>query len=97
MRQYAPKLASLGIEYDRYRELLHFCRQYDRLSDEYRRMIDSAAQKSAGQYAALLLKNICCRDIPYRYLDIPYSESQYKRIRRSFFMYLNELKKAREN
>ena len=55
-------------------------------------MIDDAAKRAAGQYSAELKKNICNRDMPYRFIDIPYIESQFKRMRRMFYVYLNETK-----
>ena len=92
MREYALNLEKQGISHDRYQELHHFCLQYDALSQRGRDMIDAAAKRAAGQYFAELKKNICNRDMPYRFIDIPYSESQFKRMRRMFYVYLNETK-----
>ena len=92
MREYALNLQRQGISRDRYQELRHFCLQYDTLSQHGRAMIDAAAKKAAGAYHLELKKNICSRDMPYRYIDIPYSESQFKRMRRMFYVYLNEEK-----
>ena len=92
MREYAVRLKKQGISYDRYRELVHFCRQYDQLSEDRRAQIRQAARWAAGEYWETLVKSICYGELPYRYLDLPYSESQYKRIRREFFQYLHEIK-----
>ena len=93
MREYAVKLGKMGISYDRYRELVHFCRQYDQLSEESRELIRRAAKQASAEYWEILMKSICQGELPYRYLDLPYSESQYKRIRRTFFHNLHEIKK----
>ena len=93
MRQYALSLERLGISYDRYRELTHFCRQYGELGKENRELIRRAAEEAAGEYAEILICAICDGELPYRYLALPYSEAQYKRIRRLFFKKLHELKK----
>ncbi|MBR4079133.1 MAG: hypothetical protein IKK29_02875 [Christensenellaceae bacterium] len=93
MRQYALNLEKQGISYDRYRELIHFCRQYAELEKENRELIRTAAAETAGEYAEILISAICGGELPYRYLALPYSEAQYKRIRRSFFKRLHELKK----
>ena len=92
MREYAMKLDKLGISYDRYQELKHFCRQYDRLSVNGKKLIDEAAKSAAGEYAQKLKLNVCTPDTPFRYIDIPYSESQFKRIRKMFFVYLDKSK-----
>lgn len=93
MREYAVRLEKIGISYDRYRELVHFCRQYDRLEEGARELIRRAAKQASEEYWEILLKSICQGELPYRYLDLPYSESQYKRIRRAFFQHLHEIKK----
>ena len=93
MRDYAVRLERSGISYDRYRELIHFCRQYDALDRKYRELINIAAEETAGEYAQIFIRAICGGELPYRYLALPYSEAQYKRIRRSFFIRLHELKK----
>ena len=92
MREYALKLDKYGICYDRYQELRHFCLQYERLSERSKLKIDEAAIFAAGSYANELKKNICYKDMPYRYLNLPYSESQFKRMRRALFIYLNNSK-----
>lgn len=93
MREYAVRLTRMGISYDRYRELVHFCRQYEQLAPEQRGMIERAAQEASGQYWEIIVRSVCEGELPYRYLDFPYSESQYKRIRRAFFQILHEIKK----
>lgn len=92
MRTYAINLQKHGISHDRYEELRHFCLQYDYLPTQKKDLIDKAALKAGGVFADKLKLNICNRDIPYIYIDIPYSETQFKRMRRKFFIYLNELK-----
>lgn len=92
MRTYALNLKKYGISHDRYEELRHFCLQYDVLSLNNKALIDEAADKAAGEYSRQLKLNICCKGIPYKYIDIPFSESQFKRMRRMFFVYLNEMK-----
>lgn len=92
MREYSLSLEKHGINHDRYQELRHFCLQYDLLSQNSRDLIDNAAEQAAGNYSAELKKNICNRDMPYRYIDIPYSESQFKRMRRLFYIYLDRAK-----
>jgi len=93
MREYAVKLGKMGISYNRYRELVHFCRQYEHLDSIQRELIERAAKHAAEEYWEILLKSICQGELPYRYLDFPYSESQYKRIRREFFKNLHEIRK----
>lgn len=92
MRQYALNLERQGISYNRYRELIHFCRQYAELNKEQREPIRIAAEETAGEYAEIFISAICGGELPYRYLALPYSEAQYKRIRRLFFKRLHELK-----
>ena len=92
MRNYPIKLDKAGISRDRYEELRHFCLQYEALSPDSRHLIDSAAQWAAGEYAPALKANICRMDTPYRFVDIPFSETQFKRIRREFFIYLDKIK-----
>ena len=93
MRKYAVRLEKAGISYDRYRELVHFCRQYRDLEEHQKEWIREAARRASEEYWEMLMKCICEGDLPYRYLDLPYSESQYKRIRRVFFQHLHEIKK----
>lgn len=92
MREYAVRLGKMGISYDRYRELVHFCRQYHQLALPQRELIEGVARQVSGEYWEILVKSICEGELPYRYLDFPYSESQYKRIRRAFFQRLHEIK-----
>jgi len=92
MRDYALRLDRSGISYDRYRELMHFCKQYEDLDRNHRELIRTAAEETAGEYAEILISAICGGELPYRYLALPYSEAQYKRIRRLFFKRLHELK-----
>ena len=51
---------------------------------------------TAGEYYKDLVKNVTAKDMPYRYIDIPYSEAQFKRLRKKFFVNLHNIKNERE-
>ena len=59
MREYAVRLKKLGISYDRYRELVHFCRQYDQLGEEQQEWIRQAARMVSEEYWETLVESIC--------------------------------------
>ena len=81
--------AELGITKDRYWELVYRVRQYKTLPREDKSIIDDTLKKHAGSFSGAFKRHIIF-GIPYKGLDVPYSEAQFKRIKKAIVLDLDE-------
>lgn len=89
MRKYSPR----WMDRDRYMELWYYTRRYRKLTEAEQKKINSIAEKiTEVDYAGELLKGIC-EGVPYKSLELPYSEREYSRLRRRFFEELDKVRK----
>lgn len=85
-RKYIP----IGVDRNRYMELYYRVRRYDTLDAKERGKIDAAMEKiQKGRTGKRMLRAII-DGVPYKCLDIPYSEREYSRIKRRFYEELDK-------
>ncbi|MBQ9709480.1 MAG: hypothetical protein IJV67_02540 [Clostridia bacterium] len=89
MRKYCLR----GVDRNRYMELYYYARRYDTLPEREQRRIREIAEKvTEGAGACELLRGVCF-GVPYKSLDLPWSERGYSRLRRRFFEELDKVKR----
>lgn len=89
MRKYSLR----GMDRNRYMELYYYARRYNSLPEKEKKLIKTAAERATEGICAHELIRGICEGIPYKSLDIPYSERGYSRLRRRFFEELDRIKK----
>ena len=90
------KLQRCGIDRNRYCELRYHCRQYKQLTRIERRSINEAANIAMGGEYAWALKRNVCENIPFKSIDAPFSEREFARRRKIFFIELDRILRERQ-
>ena len=79
-----------SLTHARYMELVFYVKRYYELSHAQKKEITAIMENCAGKRYAKLIIRAIIKNIPYKSLDIPFSERSYRRIRADFFNELNE-------
>ena len=95
-RTYGMRLQRCGVDRHRYCELRYFCRQYKQLTRLEKHAINEAANIAMGGDYAWAIKRNVCENVPVKSIDIPFSEREFARRRKLFFVELDRLRREQQ-